>query len=476
MRKKSIHFLKEEKKYMPNEKLIPIVPEKTGTCKITFPDGLEIELPLLQSTDNQKFIDIRTLKKQSNHFTFDPGYTCTGSCVSQITSIKGEKGILTYRGYKIADLANNCCFLETSYLLLYGELPCKNQLKKFEDTIVDEMCLHTNMIKFYDNFDQNSHPMAIMVGMVGTLSAFMKETNYAKSEYERQITAIKIISKMPMIAALAFRTSKGLPLVFPKKKYGYIENFLRMMFKNTIKDWKCDKRVIEAIEKLFILHADHEQNASTSTVRISSSSLANPYACIASGIASLWGPNHGGANEAAIDMLEQIGSIDNIDAFIDEVKSKKKRLMGFGHRVYKNFDPRALIAKKMAKQISDMIGQKHDRKLLDIALALEKRALSDEYFIKRKLYPNVDFYTGIIYSSIGIPKNMFTAMFAIARSVGWITQLNESNTEKVMRIGRPRQLYVGEIDKKFKSIEEREEKDLCITVPRQCDIFNLPIL
>lgn len=417
------------------------------------------------------------LYSKTNHFTFDPGFTCTASCASKITEIDGEKGKLKYRGYDIRDLAENCNYLETCFLLLFGELPSADELKIFEASVVDEMILHESMIEFYKSFDKDSHPMAIMVGIVGTLSAFMKETEFNVDKDYRTITAIQMIAKMPMIAALAFRTSRGLPAIYPKRKYGYIENFLRMMFKNPLGNWKCDPVIIKAVEKIFILHADHEQNASTSTVRISASSMANPYACIAAGIASLWGPMHGGANEAVINMLEEIGTRANLKGFIDKVKNKvdNTKLMGFGHRVYKTFDPRAKLMKTLAEEIAALMGNHSTNETFKLALELEKIALEDEYFIKRHLYPNVDYYTGVIYQSIGIPKNMFTVLFAVSRTIGWITQLLEMTSEP-MKISRPRQLYVGDIDRTFIKLEKRTSRSNMIEVPKQCDYFRLPIV
>ena len=362
-------------------------------------------------------------------------------------------------------------------MLLYGELPSKKELTYFEAAVLDEMILHENMVDFYKSFEKDSHPMAIMVGIVGTLSAFMKENEFNVNKDYRSVTAVQMIAKMPMIAALAFRKSRGLPVVYPKRKYGYIENFLRMMFKNPLSKWSCDRTIITAIEKIFILHADHEQNASTSTVRISASSMANPYACIASGIASLWGPMHGGANEAVINMLEEIGTRKNLSAFIDKVKNKVEgvRLMGFGHRVYKTFDPRATLMKEMAQDIAKMLGNDSTNEIFQLALELEELALKDEYFIKRNLYPNVDYYTGIIYQSIGLPKSMFTVLFAVSRTIGWISQLLEMTSEPT-RISRPRQLYVGEMDRKFIKMEDRNGHSVTVDVPKQCDYFKLPIV
>ena len=457
--------------------LIPVTPPSHGNCTVTFPDGTSAELPLIKSSDGVGFIDIRNLYAKTGHFTYDPGFNCTGSCASKITEIDGEKGRLSYRGYDIRDLAVNCTYLEVCFLLLYGELPSKKELEVFESTVLDEMILHENMIDFYKSFEKDSHPMAILVGIVGALSAFMKETQFNVDKDYRNVTAVQLIAKMPMIAALAFRTSKGLPVVYPKKKYGYIENFMRMMFKNPLSKWQCDKVIINAIEKIFILHADHEQNASTSTVRISASSMANPYACIASGIVSLWGPMHGGANEAVINMLEEIGSREKLGDFIGKVKNKVDgiKLMGFGHRVYKTFDPRATIMKSLAEEIAGLMGNASTNEVFKLALELEAVALKDEYFIKRHLYPNVDYYTGIIYQSIGIPKNMFTVLFAVSRTIGWITQLLEMTSEP-MRISRPRQLYVGEIDRKFVKVEDRQDRSIVVEVPKQCDYFKLPIV
>ena len=419
----------------------------------------------------------RNLYAKTGCFTFDPGFVCTGSCASKITEIDGEKGRLSYRGFDIRDLALNCSYLEVCFLLLYGELPTRTELEIFESEVLDEMVLHEKMIDFYQSFEKDSHPMAIMVGIVGTLSAFMKENQFNVSKDYRNVTAIQMIAKMPMIAAIAFRKSRGLPVVYPKRKYGYIENFLRMMFENPLGSWKCDKTIINALEKIFILHADHEQNASTSTVRISASSMANPYACIASGIASLWGPMHGGANEAVVVMLEEIGTRQNLPSFVDKVKGKVDgvRLMGFGHRVYKTFDPRATIMKDLANDISVMLGSNSTNETFHLALELEDIALKDDYFIKRHLYPNVDYYTGIIYQSIGIPKNMFTVLFAVSRTVGWISQLLEMTSEP-MRISRPRQLYVGEMDRPFVKMEDRIGHSVAVEVPKQCDYFKLPIV
>lgn len=457
--------------------ITPILPEKTGEVKVDFPDGKSINLDLYKSKDNINFIDTRSLYNKSGFFTFDPGFTCTASCLSQITSINSNSGDLFHRGIRIQDLASNCTYLEVCYLLLYGHLPSKDTLINFETSIVAEMSLRENIIRLFDCFAKDSHPMAILVGVVGAMAAFNNNTKFIQDEKERQINAIRIISKMPMIAALAFRTSKGLPPVYPETRFGFIENLLRMMFKNTMEDWKCNPKIIKIIEKVFILHADHGQGPSTTTVRIASSSYANPYACVAAGIASLWGPSHGGADEAVIDMLEEIGIKDNIPSFLEKVKNKanKEKLMGFGHRVYRTYDPRATIVKELAKEVADLIGDEKQKGLLELAFELEKQALADEYFISRKLYPNIDFYTGIIYSSLGIPKSMFTVMFSVSRTVGWVSHMLEF-TSKPFNIGRPRQLYVGQKDRKFIKIEDREDTGMGIEVPKQSGIFKLPIL
>lgn len=395
-------------------------------CKISF-EGKEFEMPILQGTDGQLFIDVQTLYKQSGLFTYDPGFTSTASCSSKITYIDGKNGVLQYRGYPIKDLAENCTYLEVCFLLIFGELPSKSELKNFEQEILSEMQVHSSMLDFYKSFQKDSHPMAMLTSIIASLSAFDHNQDFIQNEEYRKWTALRLIAKLPLLAAFAFRTSMGLPLIFPHRKYSYMENFVRMLFKDVTDDWHPTPEITAAMETIFIAHAEHEQNASTSTVRISASSLANPFACIAAGIASLWGPAHGGANEAAINVLNRIGDPSRIEMFIDKAKDKSDpfRLMGFGHRVYKNFDPRALLMKDLAHKVIKVIDTKDDRlkNLMDLAMKLEKRALEDEYFIKRKLYPNVDFYTGIIYTAMGIPKEMFTVMFACSRSVGWITQV-----------------------------------------------------
>eukprot|EP00331_Platyophrya_macrostoma_P002733 CAMPEP_0176423934 /NCGR_PEP_ID=MMETSP0127-20121128/10562_1 /TAXON_ID=938130 /ORGANISM="Platyophrya macrostoma, Strain WH" /LENGTH=446 /DNA_ID=CAMNT_0017804945 /DNA_START=136 /DNA_END=1476 /DNA_ORIENTATION=+ len=422
------------------------------------PDGKEAKLPILTGTDGPSLIDIRNLYQQTGAFTFDPGFMATGSCMSNITFIDGEKGKLIHRGYNIEELCEKSSYIELCYLLLYGILPAKEELQKFEKTVVREMTVHEKLIDFYKGFKSGAHPMAIMVGVVGALSSFMHDGLDIKDPQQRELAVIRLVAKMPTLAAIAFRTACGLPIVYPKAEYSYVENLLYMMFDNPLKPWKIHPKIVRAIDVILMLHADHEQNASTSTVRIAGSSLANPFACIAAGIASLWGPAHGGANEAVLNMLEEIATTDKIPTFIQKAKDKNDpfRLMGFGHRVYKNFDPRAKIMQKICYDVVEVIG-KGNQPLLELAIELEKVALEDEYFVKRKLYPNVDFYTGIVYKSIGIPKNMFTVMFAVARTIGWTSQWFEMTSEKTIKLGRPRQLFVGQKKRTVKPIEEREK-------------------
>ncbi len=438
--------------------LVPKVPESKQTCKLTLPDGQTFELPILNGSDGPPMIDSRNLYAKTGYFTYDPGYTCTGSCVSQITFIDGEKGELLYRGYKIQELAKTCDFVDICYLLLYGELPSMQDKKNFDTTMKNEMLVHDGLISFYKGFQTGAHPMAIMVGVVGALSAFMNEDLDVKEAVQREISAIRLVAKMPMIAAIAYRTARGLPIVYPKKKLSYTANFLYMMFADPMDpDYAVDEYLAGVLDKILVLHADHEQNASTATVRIAGSSIANPFACVAAGIASLWGPAHGGANEAVLDMLDEIGDSSNIPECIKKAKDKNSgfRLMGFGHRVYKNYDPRAEIIRDVCHEVLDYLDMKNDP-YFKIGLELEKVALSDPYFIERKLYPNVDFYSGIVLNAIGIPKSMFTVIFALARSIGWITQWREMISEPVLRIGRPRQLYVGHINRNVNDRTERE--------------------
>ena len=433
--------------------------EKIGEAIITMPDGSSASFPVFKGTEGPIVIDIKTLYTKLGVFTLDPGFTSTSSCLSAITYIDGDQGELWYRGYRIQDLASSCSFLEVCYLLMYGELPTVEQLEHYENAVKSEMCIHEKIIDFYRSFQSGAHPMAIMVGVVGALSAFLDEKKDYDDPVEREKAAIKIVAKFPMIAAVAYRTAYGLPIVFPKKNYSYVKNFLYMMFSDPMSDdFDVDPIVVEAMEKIFILHADHEQNASTSTVRIAGSSLANPFACIAAGIASLWGPMHGGANEAVLCMLDEIQERHNVDEYIERAKNPNDtfRIMGFGHRVYKNYDPRSVIMSEIAHKVLDVLGS-HEKELFKLAIDLEQKALKDEYFIKRKLYPNVDYYSGIVFEAIGIPRDMFTVIFALARAIGWISQWSEMMSESVKRIGRPRQLYIGHKVRNVIPINERNQ-------------------
>jgi len=449
----------DEQRSRKNSLLIPKVVPTGEKAVLTFPDGKSIELDILQGSEGPRMVDIKTLYSKTGHFTYDPGYTATGSCASAITFIDGDKGELWYRGYPIEQLAESSNFMEVCYLLLYGELPGPNEKELFEHTIKDEMLIHEQLIEFYKGFQTGAHPMAIMVGVVGALSSFMHDGLDIHDAIEREHTAIRMVAKFPMIAAIAYRTSVGLPIVYPRADLSYSENFLYMMFHNPMnQEFSCDPVFARAMDIIFTLHADHEQNASTSTVRIAGSSAANPYACIAAGIASLWGPAHGGANEAVLDMLEKIGSVENIPAWVAKAKDKNDpfRLMGFGHRVYKNRDPRAAVMQQMCHQVLEKLG-KGDDPLFKLAMELEQIALKDEYFIARKLYPNVDFYSGIVLRAMGIPTSMFTVIFAMSRCIGWITQWREMISEPTHKIGRPRQLYVGQKKRDFISVQNRDD-------------------
>ena len=401
-------------------------------------------------------IDIRKLYGEIGCFTYDPGYGATGSCESAITYIDGEEGILLHRGYSIDDLANKSSFLEVAYLLLNGELPKKEEKEEFENAITLHTMVHEQLINFYRGFRRDAHPMAIMVGVVGALSAFYPDSTNIDDPYERMVSSRRLIAKIPTIAAMAYKYALGQPFNYPLNDLNYSENFLNMCFSVPAEKYKLNKTISDALDKILILHADHEQNASTSTVRIAGSSGANPFACIASGIASLWGPSHGGANEAVLNMLSEIGSKDKIMEYVNKAKDKDDpfRLFGFGHRVYKNYDPRASVMRKTCHEVLDLLGVKNEP-LLDIAMELEKIALKDEYFIEKKLYPNVDFYSGIILKAMGFPTDMFTVLFAVARTVGWVAQWNEMITDPVQRIGRPRQLYTGKVSRKFVPLEKR---------------------
>ena len=418
--------------------------------------GEQIELPVMEVTVGPRVIDVRRLYAETGCFTYDPGYTSTGSCESRITYIDGEEGVLLYRGYPIQELATNCDYPEVCYLLLYGDLPTQKQQSKFEHDITYHTMLHEQLNTFYRGFRRDSHPMAIMCGVVGALSAFYHDSLDISDPRHRMVASYRMIAKIPTIAAQAYKYSIGQPFVYPRNDLKYSENFLYMMFANPAEDYKANPILARAMDRILILHADHEQNASTSTVRLAGSSGANPFACIAAGIASLWGPAHGGANEAVLNMLEEIGDVGNVSKFIKMAKDKDDpfRLMGFGHRVYKNFDPRARVMQETCHEVLDELGI-NDEPLLDLAMGLEKIALEDEYFVEKKLYPNVDFYSGIIFKALGIPASMFTVLFAVARTVGWIAQWNEMIEDPSQRIGRPRQLYTGENKRKFKELKDR---------------------
>ncbi|HQS84008.1 MAG: citrate (Si)-synthase [Alphaproteobacteria bacterium 16-39-46] len=413
-------------------------------------------LPILEGTLGPHAIDIQRLYPKEGLFTFDPGYFSTASCSSAITYIDGEKGILLYRGYPIEELASQSNFLETAYLLLKGELPSSSQKEAFNQDIKRHSMVHEQLTFFYRGFRRDAHPMAIMVGVVGALSAFYHDSLDIHDPEQRLIASLRLIAKMPTLAAMAYKYSIGQPFVYPKNKYSYAENFLFMMFSVPTEDWCPNPLFAKALDQILILHADHEQNASTSTVRLASSSGANPFACIAAGIAALWGPAHGGANEAALGMLYKIGRKENIPAFLDHIKKKetKERLMGFGHRVYKNYDPRARIMKETCHEILKNLKGPTDP-IFELALELEEIALKDPYFLEKKLYPNVDFYSGIILKALGIPTSMFTVLFALARTAGWVAQWNEMISEPNQKIGRPRQVYIGYPQRSFIPLSQR---------------------
>jgi citrate synthase len=408
-------------------------------------EGKEIiELPTLSGSEGPNVIDIRSLYAQTGMFTYDPGFVSTASSKSAITFIDGDKGMLLYRGYPIEQLATRCDFMEVCYLLLNGELPAADEKEQFVNTIKNHTMLHEQLVKFFSGFRRDAHPMAVMVGVVGALSAFYHEAMDISDALHREQSAFRLIAKLPTITAMAYKYNIGQPFVYPHNDLDYTENFLHMMFATPAEKYTPNPIVARAMDRILILHADHEQNASTSTVRLAGSSGANPFACISAGIACLWGPAHGGANEACLNMLEEIGDISRIDEFINRAKDKNDpfRLMGFGHRVYKNFDPRANLMRETCHEVLNELGL-HNNRLFKLALELEKIALEDEYFISKKLYPNVDFYSGIVQRALGIPTSMFTSIFAMARTVGWIAQWNEMISDPDQKIGRPRQLYVG---------------------------------
>lgn len=413
-----------------------------------------LELPVLKGTLGNEVVDIRTFTKGSGMFTFDPGFVSTASCESKITFIDGDKGYLYYRGYPIEQLAEQGDYLETCYLLIYGELPNAEQKEKFVNTVMRHTMVHEQLTWFFRGFRRDAHPMAMMVGVVGALSAFYQDSLEITDPEHRKVAIYRLISKIPTIAAMCYRYSNGLPFNYPKNDLSYTANFMHMMFATPCEEYKPNPVLVRALDRIFILHADHEQNASTSTVRLAGSSGANPFACIAAGIASLWGPSHGGANEAVLNMLDEIGDVSKVAEFMEGVKAKKYRLMGFGHRVYKNMDPRAAIMKKTCDEVLRELGLENDPKF-KLAMELEKIALNDPYFIEKKLYPNVDFYSGIVLSALGIPVSMFTVIFALARTVGWISHWHEMISDPNQKIGRPRQLYTGAPRRDYTPVEKR---------------------
>jgi citrate synthase len=430
----------------------------TNTKKATLSvDGKTVEFPVLSGTVGPEVIDISKLYAQTGMFTYDPGFTSTGSCDSKITYIDGDEGVLLYRGYPIEQLAERGDFLETCYLLLYGELPTASQKADFDTRITRHTMVHEQMARFFQTFRRDAHPMAVMVAAVGALAAFYHDSTDINDPRQRMIASMRMIAKVPTLAAMAFKYNIGQPFVYPKNALNYAANFLHMCFAVPCEEYRVNPVMAEALDKIFILHADHEQNASTSTVRIAGSSGANPFACIAAGIACLWGPAHGGANEAALQMLAEIGTVDKIPEFIAKVKDKNSqvRLMGFGHRVYKNYDPRAKIMQKMCHKVLAETGHQNDP-LLHVAMELEKIALSDDYFIQRKLYPNIDFYSGITLKAMGFPTSMFTVLFAVARTVGWISQWSEMIQDPHQKIGRPRQLYSGATRRDYVALDQRK--------------------
>ncbi len=418
-----------------------------GTATLTLGDGSQpIELPVISGTMGPDVVDIRKLHAKSGLFTYDPGFLSTASNQSEITFIDGDKGILLYRGYPIEQLARQCDFTEVCHLLLHGELPGDSEKADFDRLVKSHTMLHEQLVKFFSGFRRDAHPMAVMVGVVGALSAFYHDVLDISDARHRKLSAIRLIAKMPTIAAMAYKYNIGQPYIYPRNDLGYAENFLHMMFSLPTEEFKADSRIVRALDRILILHADHEQNASTSTVRLAGSSGANPFACIAAGIACLWGPAHGGANEACLHMLEEIGDVSRIGEYIKRAKNPDEnyRLMGFGHRVYKNFDPRSTIMRETCHEVLNVLGLENDR-LFKLALELERIALEDDYFITRKLYPNVDFYSGIVQRALGIPTSMFTAIFAVARTIGWVAQWNEMISDPDHKIGRPRQLYTGTV-------------------------------
>ncbi len=427
--------------------------ESKRIATLTLDDGRSVELPILSGTLGPDVIDIRGLSKLGV-FTYDPAFFSTSSCTSEITFIDGDVGLLYYRGYPIEQLAEKSDFLEVCYLLLNGELPTVEQKAEFVNTITHHTMVHDQLARFFNGFRRDAHPMAVMVGVVGALSAFYHDSLDINNPQHRAVSAQRLLAKVPTIAAMTHKYSVGEPFIYPKNKFGFVENLMYMMFATPAEEYVPNPVLVRALERILILHADHEQNASTSTVRLAGSSGANPFACIASGIAALWGPAHGGANEAALKMLEDIGDVSRVPEYVQGVKDKKYKLMGFGHRVYKNMDPRASVMRKTCYEVLKELKLEND-KLFGLAMELEKTALSDSYFIERKLYPNVDFYSGIVLRALGIPINMFTVIFAVARTIGWVSQWNEMIADSEHKIGRPRQLYRGAVRRDFVPITKR---------------------
>ncbi|WP_026782085.1 citrate synthase [Pleomorphomonas koreensis] len=419
-------------------------------------DDTSYEFPLKDASIGPSVMDISSFYGKTGHFTYDPGFTSTGACESKITYIDGDKGVLLYRGYPIEQLTLEGDYLETCYLLLYGELPTKAQKQQFDSHITRHTMIHEQMTRFFQGYRRDAHPMAVMVGTVGALSAFYHDSIDISDPHQRMIASHRMIAKMPTIAAMAYKYSIGQPFIFPKNDLDFAANFLHMCFAVPAEEYKVDPVLARAMDRIFTLHADHEQNASTSTVRLAGSSGANPFACIAAGIACLWGPAHGGANEAALNMLAEIGSVDRIPEYIARAKDKNDpfRLMGFGHRVYKNYDPRAKIMQQTCHEVLETLGIKDDP-LLDVAVELERIALHDDYFVEKKLYPNIDFYSGITLKAMGFPTSMFTVLFAVARTVGWIAQWKEMVEDPSQKIGRPRQLYIGAPQRDYVEIGKR---------------------
>ncbi len=416
-----------------------------------------VDLPVLEGSVGPKVIDIRKLYGATDMFTYDPGFTSTASCESKITYIDGDAGVLLYRGYPIEELARSSDFEEVCYLLLHGELPNKPEREKFVRGITYHTMVHEQLREFFRGFRRDAHPMAIMCGVVGALSAFYHDSTDINDPHQRMVATHRLIAKMPTIAAMAYKYSTGQPFVYPRNDLGYAENFLNMMFAVPAEPYTIDPIMSRAMDRIFTLHADHEQNASTSTVRLAGSSGANPFACIAAGIACLWGPAHGGANEAVLTMLQEIGSKDRVAEYVKKAKNKDDnfRLMGFGHRVYKNYDPRAKIMQETCHEVLSALG-KQDDPLLELAVELERIALEDDYFVEKKLYPNVDFYSGIILRAMGFPTSMFTVLFAVARTVGWVAQWNEMIEDPMQKIGRPRQLYTGPVQRSYVAMDKRK--------------------